>query len=283
MTTSGTSAGQQHDACRLCGNTTRRLFEHRVLNRLTVGYHECDGCGSLQTDEPTWLDEAYGPTALNLNAFFAAQRARFMQARLTVLARVFKLPAHARMLDIGGQTGLLCRMLRDVGFQAYSFDPYAPNYFAPDYAATPEQSFDLVSAIEVWEHFAHPAVETHSCFAGRPALVVIGTTLWQRQGRDWAYLTPPTGQHVFLYSTAAMQWIARREGYEVWTSDGCTVFARDPMTRAQRVLLGSERWLTKATECAIPLLSPVLNRRIQAELDARLAQARPGETQHPGT
>ena len=46
-------------SCRLCGGATHRLFEAVLIECHRVGYHQCATCGLTQTDEPTWLEEAY--------------------------------------------------------------------------------------------------------------------------------------------------------------------------------------------------------------------------------
>ena len=45
--------------CRCCSkNLTSQLFSAKILNKDTA-YFDCENCGYVQTEEPTWLEEAY--------------------------------------------------------------------------------------------------------------------------------------------------------------------------------------------------------------------------------
>lgn len=52
--------------CRVCHRPLGTSFsEGRILER-NVEYFECAECGYVQTEEPTWLDEAYS-SPINLS------------------------------------------------------------------------------------------------------------------------------------------------------------------------------------------------------------------------
>ena len=52
--------------CRVCHRPLGTSFsEGRILDR-NVEYFECSECGYVQTEEPTWLDEAYS-SPINLS------------------------------------------------------------------------------------------------------------------------------------------------------------------------------------------------------------------------
>jgi hypothetical protein len=50
----------QTTRCRLCDAESSFVFTLPVLGRYQVQYYQCRRCGSLQTEEPYWLPEAYG-------------------------------------------------------------------------------------------------------------------------------------------------------------------------------------------------------------------------------
>lgn len=213
-------------ACRLCGGALVHVFDGRLLRRPAVGYFECADCGSLQTEEPTWLDEAYGAGNLSRLDTGAAQRNLDNLGAVLLLARVLGLH---RVIDHGGSDGLLTRMLRDRGVDAHVFDRHAEPRYAAGFdlsepaAAAPA---DLVLAFEVVEHFAHPAQDLHALFAPQPRALLVSTDVWERQGPQWWYLAPDTGQHVFFYSRRALGQVAEREGYRLVRVGGYWLFLR---------------------------------------------------------
>lgn len=47
--------------CRLCGGSAKLVFQKIILYKHQVGYYQCGSCGSLETESPFWLSEAYDP------------------------------------------------------------------------------------------------------------------------------------------------------------------------------------------------------------------------------
>jgi hypothetical protein len=171
---------------------------------------ECLGCGSLQASDPAWLPEAYAGGHLSRLDVGAAQRALANLAAAHETAR--RLRAR-RILDFGGGDGLLCRLLRDYGFDAEVIDPHATPTYARAFVADALGGFDLGLAFEVFEHLPNPGDELTPLFgAGAPAILA-ATELWTGQGPDWWYLAPSSGQHVFFYSARGLSGFAARFGY----------------------------------------------------------------------
>lgn len=224
--------------CRLCDHDCVRAFDRTVLRRLTVQYYACPQCGALQTETPTWLDEAYGSAIAALDTGIVA-RNLVNQAIVFLLARILR-PA-GRLVDFGGGTGLLCRLLRDVGFDAYLIDRYAEPVFARGFDLAPETAgaapIAILSCFELFEHLVAPAADLAALFALRPALLVASTKLCDGQGADWRYLVPETGQHVFFYARRTMETIAARHGYGYVNRGDYHLFLRDPLPPARRALI----------------------------------------------
>jgi hypothetical protein len=116
--------------CRLCDGAVREVFTKRVLNKHDVQYFECLACRSLETERPYWLREAYESGNLTLADTGPVLRSLNSQAIVTIASRILGLPPSASVLDYGGGSGLLCRLLRDQGFDARVLDSYAPNDLA---------------------------------------------------------------------------------------------------------------------------------------------------------
>jgi hypothetical protein len=210
------------EVCRLCEGKLVPKFSRLVLHKYEVRYLECNRCGSLQTESPYWLDDAYSSNLSNLDTG-AVQRNLQNLAAAYLISKLFRV---RDALDFGGGDGLLCRLLRDYNVNCYVKDRYAvPTYSQgfsePDFAAP-----NLVLAFEVFEHFATPAGELEDLFQLRPTVLLASTAIYGHQQADWWYLASESGQHVFFYSEKAVQMIAERFGYSSLLSGGFVLFVR---------------------------------------------------------
>lgn len=224
--------------CRLCGGAASLEYDGLLLDRYRVGYYRCRQCGSLQTEQPHWLNEAYAGSECSIDPG-SARRVLDSYVLVHLVARLFGCRS---LLDFGGNTGLLCRLLRDQGHQAYTYDRYVSPNYAPQFVGDPTRRHDLVSAFEVIEHFADPAQELAALFGAGPRLILVTTELYCRQGADWWYLASREGQHVFFYSAAAMQLVAARYGYRLLHGRGFLLFCQSPPGRLQSLAV---RWLLR--------------------------------------
>jgi hypothetical protein len=216
----------------------RERFRLTVLARHEVAYLRCEECGSLQTEPPYWLEEAYA-SALAAIDTGAVERCLRCQAAIAATARLSGV--HGRVLDFGGGAGLLCRLLRDAGLDAWLYDKYAEPVYAPAFTVSPSTlapgSLALLSAIEVFEHCADPARELGALFALQPSVLFASTEPYRGEGADWWYLNASAGQHVFFYSTRALMLLARRHGYHYFGAGAFHVFSRSALAPLRRMAL----------------------------------------------
>jgi hypothetical protein len=219
--------------CRLCGAATSWAFDGVVLSKYQAAYYVCTDCGSLQTEPPYWLSEAYSDPGSRIDPG-AARRTLDCFVMVDIVARLFNCRS---LLDFGGNTGLLCRLLRDRGYAAYSFDRHVVPTYAPQFVGSPTERYDLLTAFEVIEHFDQPVAEFEQIFGQRPKIVLASTALYAGQSADWWYLAAAEGQHVFFYSKRAIGLIAARYGYDFMIGRGFLLFSRDRLTRLQKAVL----------------------------------------------
>ena len=224
--------------CRLCEGGVERQFTLRVLGKYDVDYLRCAECGSLQTVAPFWLGETYGGDLQNLDTG-AARRAARTCAIILLATTVLGIPRTASVLDFGGGDGLVCRMLRDAGYDSYVYDKYAKNFYADGYAGHPDRGYDVVCAVEVLEHLAVPTRELDMMFSALPQLVMIATDRYHGQGPEWPYLGSDQGGHVFFYSDEAMAFVAKRYGYDLVTYGTTAVFVKRRLSRWRRAALSA--------------------------------------------
>jgi hypothetical protein len=219
--------------CRLCSGAVAPAFEAAIMGKRRIGYFKCQACGSLQTETPSWLDEAYDSHLGHLD-LGAVQRNLANQAACYLAAKLW---GCRNALDYGGGDGLLCRMLRDHGINCYVSDKYgdptyAQTFTRPDFAAP-----EIMFSFEVFEHFADPASELADVFSRGATVVVASTGLYREQGADWFYLSLASGRHVFFYSPRAIHLIAKRFGYVATISGPYVLFVRPAAARPMALAL----------------------------------------------
>jgi Methyltransferase domain len=154
------------------------------------------------------------------------------------MARIFGLKTG---LDIGGGDGLLCRLLRDYGLNCYATDKYAQAKYSTGFTKPPYENPDLLTAFEVFEHFSEPAREYAELFAWKPKLILASTGIYDSQPSDRWYFAPGHGQHVFLHSQKAFEWLAKKYDYRLLLSGGYILFVQPERwgtRRAFRARLG---------------------------------------------
>jgi len=96
------------------------------------------------------------------------------------------------------------------------------NIFAEhfDFADLPvNTTFELVSALEVFEHLADPIEEIKAILKYSENLIFT-TELQPKALNDmstWSYLSTETGQHISFYNTGSLAYIAKQLGYNFYT------------------------------------------------------------------
>jgi Methyltransferase domain len=213
---SATGSHPDGDACRLCDGATKFIFKKLNLRRHNVSYYRCVSCGSMQTELPYWLDEAYAVPGVHMDVGSATRTVKNWMAAATLFGKI-GLARDSLIVDFGAATGLFARLLRDVGYNARSYDKYSSahltNYFNADH---PEKSAPkIVTAFEVFEHFVNPKQEITALLLNKPDLLIFTTWFCDEQKDDWVYFVEDTGQHVFLYKQQALRDFASGFGYDL--------------------------------------------------------------------
>ena len=218
--------------CRLCHGSVDKQFDLTVLGRHEVGYWRCRDCGSLQTEEPHWLAEAYSHS-LTLSDVGAVRRCLTNRAVVWLVLRLQRM-RQPRLLDYGGGSGLLCRLLRDIGIDAWACDPHGSCEYAQAFriemGGAGTGTFEVVTAFEVLEHLQRPDEDLAKLFRMDPEVLIASTVPYSANyDESWWYLSPGHGQHVFFYSQRALQMIADRYGYSLMSINEWHIFTRRPV------------------------------------------------------
>ncbi|WP_413207437.1 methyltransferase domain-containing protein [Rhodospirillum sp. A1_3_36] len=204
--------------CRLCGAATYPRFEGAILGRIPNIWWHCPSCECLQTDPPHWLEEAYWPENRAVDTGIA-QRNVYLSLILPVLLSVYGVTRDHRWLDHGGGDGLLCRLMRDRGFDVWRYDPLCSNHFAIGFDKGDAQPgpWPLVSLFEVLEHLPNPAEDLRELAALDADVIIATSAPYRGQEADWPYLSPEIGQHVFFWSAKGLDILAQRLGMRLVT------------------------------------------------------------------
>jgi hypothetical protein len=210
--------------CRLCSKSAVKKFSLDTTIAGEIFYYECESCLSLETQVPIWLEKAYADSNLSSLDVGAAQRVLVSHAFILLFAKIFKV---GTILDFGGGDGLLCRLLRDRGVEAFTQDQYSAPTYAPVFRGSLEKHYDLITAFEVLEHLPQPSTTLVKLFAAKPRFIVASTEQYSGQDETWWYLKNP--QHVFFYSQQAFRFLAEHHGYAYYQVNGRHIFAKDPI------------------------------------------------------
>jgi hypothetical protein len=270
------------EKCRVCAGVTTFTFCMSVLGR-SVKYFDCPTCGYVQTEAPYWLEQAYGQPIGDADTGIMLRNRANLARVTTALVALGRL--RGRVLDVGGGFGILVRMLRDLGLDAYWSDKHCENLLAKGFERGSEP-YDLATAFEVVEHLEHPLNEIRSLLSTAPA-VLISTELAPEPGEltpSWWYLVPEYGQHIGFFRTSTLTWIARELGCHHAT-DGQSVhlFSTSPSV--------ARRWsvIRRVTRIAPLLVRLALQSRTTADFEiarnrmrtSLLSQDKPGNGNHP--
>jgi hypothetical protein len=194
--------------CRLCFRATKKVFARKILKKYIVDYFICNNCGSMQTEQPYWLKEAYEPVNEKYDTGQVV-RSLMNAAFLVAMHKALDL-RDGKVLDYGGGSGLTVRLLRDIGIDAWAYELHGVPRLAAGFQTEDLSSCKIMNLCEVVEHFDEPARYMDEIFSADPDVAVIQTVLFDQPDDNWFYLAVEHGQHVFFYSAKALDLIAKK-------------------------------------------------------------------------
>lgn len=218
--------------CRLCGGLSEKKFNHKVLAKYDVNYFQCRSCEGIQTEPPYWLSEVYTTDV-------QPEDENYLSRNLNVAWIVQFLLKHLKtrndpvVLDFGGGLGLVSRLLRENGVNAFNYDTYTDSPFANVKWDGSVPNFIISS--EVFEHLTNPAKDIDWIFGHRPDFVYARTWRYFKQGKDWDYIGAEHGAHVFFYTDKAMRYISDKYGYNLeLLSEVEALFSKRPLSKFEK-------------------------------------------------
>jgi len=206
--------------CKICNSVVHKIAEQLILQKHNISYYQCPNCLLIQTEEPYWLQEAYGNVITKLDIGIIS-RNLFLKEQIPLIIDAF-FPESKIMVDYGGGYGLFVRMMRDMGYNFYRQDIYCENLFAKyfDVSDIDILKFDILTAFEVFEHLALPLPEIEKMFALSDN-IIFTTEIAHEDISDfkaWWYVSPMTGQHISFYNIKTLQFIADKFGKHFYSN-----------------------------------------------------------------
>lgn len=193
-----------------CGETNGVLLP---LAGMPIWYYQCDHCQLIFTrnmddwTQEDFKDYVYNKSYYKVDPDYAIERPTRNAAFLHNLIKNKSLT----LLDYGGGNGKTAELLRDVGHDAHSWDPFSGE-------PRPDLQADVVSSIEVFEHTTDP----HGTFQEavsflKPGGMLVFTTLVNDdlKPREMHWYISPRNGHLLMHSYKSIQYLCDYYGREV--------------------------------------------------------------------
>ncbi|SFG89773.1 Methyltransferase domain-containing protein [Desulfotomaculum arcticum] len=210
------------EQCRLCGGyQLEYIFSHLILKKYNVKYYICNNCQLLQTEKPYWLEEAY-VSSISTSLDTGIMSRNINLCKISSAFIYFLLPKDEKFIDYGGGYGIFTRLMRDVGYDFYSYDKYNKSLFAKGFEAVSCQEYVGATAFEVFEHLDNPNETLDDIFSYLQNKNVLFSTVlygnWPPNPDDWWYYVFDTGQHIAFYNIKTLRWIAEKYNLNLWSN-----------------------------------------------------------------
>lgn len=220
------------DLNKCCADGVQSVFPR--AGRL-VDYHLCHHCGfcfapeMMQWTEDELRTRIYNDDYIKADPDYVEKRPDGYAASLP---EAFPLAGTSlRHLDFGGGDGRLSRGLCKAGWNSQAWDPFGA---AGQLTEPPTGHFDLITAIEVFEHAQDP----HQTMARLVSLLAPGGIIFfstyvsdgehlAANGLTWWYAAPRNG-HISLYTRDALKILGRRHGLSCTSLSDYTHIFRTP-------------------------------------------------------
>jgi hypothetical protein len=215
--------------CPICQAVSIPFKKALVLGKYDVQYFQCPGCNFICTEEPFWLEEAYGAAIATSDIGLVGRNLTLARKTKAIISLFFD--SNKRFLDYGGGYGLFVRLMRDKGLDFYHYDKNCRNLFAQSFEADmgAGSHYELATAYEVLEHLVRPMEEILRILELSQNML-FSTVLLPADHpapADWWYYGPDHGQHVSIYALKTLHVIAERVGLNLF-SDGASLHLLSP-------------------------------------------------------
>jgi hypothetical protein len=203
--------------CKICSTDSEKLFRTKIINKYEIQYYQCPNCSFIQTEKEYWLKEAY-KRSMNLSDTGVLTRNILLGLKTSLLIH-FLLNRKGEFIDYAGGWGVFTRLMRDIGFDFYWYDPYTKNELARGFEADLSKRYEALTIFEGFEHFQYPYKDLEKMFKLSDT-IIFSTTLVPKptpEPKDWWYYGLEHGQHIALYSKETFEFIAKKYDCNYYT------------------------------------------------------------------
>jgi 2-polyprenyl-3-methyl-5-hydroxy-6-metoxy-1,4-benzoquinol methylase len=232
--------------CPITGAPADPAFSATLLGKHQVSYYYCPTSGLLRTEPPYWLDEAYQEAIGNIDTGVVSRNVGNANM-LELLLHVLSLDK-GRLLDVAGGYGMLTRLLRDKGFDCYTFDKYCTNIFASAFEPQADFKAEVLFAFEVLEHLEDPLNFLSELFERYGCRTLVFSTLTfsgEIPSKDWWYYALEGGQHISFYQPRTLALLAGKLNCNYYMLSQDLHIITDRKISAAQLALVSNRYLRK--------------------------------------
>ncbi len=225
--------------CKICGSETVLIFRTMIRRKYETSILRCSECGYVFPENVHWLAEAY-TSAINESDTGLLDRNRTFSNQLSTLL-YFCFKENDAFLDYAGGYGVFTRLMRDIGFNFYYYDPYCENIFAKgfDRKENTMGKFDLLTSFETFEHFENPLEELQKMFGLAGTIVFSTVTIPEPvpSPDNWWYYGFQHGQHISFYTETTFLKMAELLHCRFYKYHGLFLFTKSNISYSKISLL----------------------------------------------
>jgi len=237
--------------CKICQSDVQNAGQATLL-KYEVKFYSCPHCHFLFTEEPYWLDEAYGESINLTDTGMMDRNYKLARKTMVSLLALFKGKTF-RGLDYGGGYGVFTRLMRDYGFDFYWQDKYTENLFARGFEFQGKHA-DVVTVFEAFEHFPEPLQELETLLELSDTIIFSTLLLPKPRPKfdEWWYYGLEHGQHISFYSKETLKFLAKKYELNLYSDfHGFHILTRRKTALLNSVILkglavlSPDRWIKK--------------------------------------
>ncbi len=212
--------------CNICGSPMDPIFSACILKKYRIQYFQCSNCRYVCTEDPYWLQESYKYSINITDTGILARNIYLSKITSCILFLFFQ--RNKKYLDYGGGYGILTRLMRDIGFDFYLYDPYTENLFARGFRYPDNYCGDieLITSYESFEHFSNPLEDLGIIFSISHNVFFSTEILPDPvpKPEEWWYYGLEHGQHISFYSQQTLKTIAESFGLNLYSYNNLHFF-----------------------------------------------------------
>lgn len=243
--------------CKICGHTANHQFSVKIMNKYSGEFFICQNCKFLFAGNSDWLKEAYN-NPINLTDTGLVYRNISFHRILTVLI-YFLFDKKRKFLDYAGGYGMFTRLMRDVGFNFYWYDPYCSNLLSRgfEYTMDSKEKAEVLTAFEVFEHLENPLSEIEKMLTYSDNIFFSTEVLPMPvpEPDNFWYYGFDHGQHISFYTPYTLSFIAEKYGLNYYNLGSLHLFT------IHKFSLLYLRALKKITKLLYPIVNMNMNSR----------------------